>query len=85
VGRRQRGGRAWQGGEEVEGIEGVSGDWVRARGDRGGPYDGGIGSGRRERGARTGAHATRRRVAKDVVRDQGRIRRRQPRHLSADL
>jgi hypothetical protein len=28
----------------VEGIEGVSGDWVRARGDRGGPYDGGIGS-----------------------------------------
>jgi hypothetical protein len=55
VGRRQRGGRAWQGGEEVEGIEGVSGDWVRARGGRGGPYDGGIGSGRMERGARTGA------------------------------
>jgi hypothetical protein len=29
VGRRQRGGRVWQGGEEVEGVEGVSGDRVR--------------------------------------------------------
>jgi hypothetical protein len=88
VGRRQRGGRVWQGGEEVEGVEGVSGDRVRgeaAEEDPAAEAQGRVrGKGERgqERVRRVGGDGG---VAKDVVQDQGRVLRSQPRHLGAGL
>jgi hypothetical protein len=88
VGRRQRGGRVWQGGEEVEGVEGVSGDRVRGEAAEEDPAAeaqgrvGGKGERGQERVRRVGGDGG---VAKDVVQDQGRVLRSQPRHLGAGL